>query len=170
MATSEFPDIITILRNVSFFRPFRDDRATMEKIASLCKTKMIKRGRAIIQEGEYGDDLFIIARGEIEIVKKTLQKDEYTVTTLNAGSGSVYVGELALIDNEMRSATVIAKSDCRCLVIDRNVFIAFGDENPSIGLTITRMIAGQLSQKLRKANEDVITIFSALVDEISTNG
>ncbi|MBN1534711.1 MAG: cyclic nucleotide-binding domain-containing protein [Spirochaetes bacterium] len=170
MAVSESPNITTILRDVSFFRPFRDDRETMEKIASLCKTKLLKRGRVIIQEGDYGDDLYIIARGEIEIVKKTLQKDEYTVTTLDAESGSVYVGELALIDNEKRSATVVAKTDCHCLVIDRDDFIAFGNENPRVGLTITRMIAGQLSQKLRKANEDVITLFSALVDEISTTG
>ncbi len=169
MATPDMTDMIKILRNVSFFRPYRDDTAIMEKIASLCRKKQIKKGKTIIKEDEYGDELFIIAGGEIEILKKTLQKEEYTVTTQSSRSGSVYVGELALIDHEKRSATVIAKTDCQCLVINRGDFIAFGNDNPSAGLEITRIIAGQLSKKLRKANEDVITLFSALVEEISTN-
>jgi CRP-like cAMP-binding protein len=77
------------------------------------------------------------------------------------------VGELALIDNDRRSASVIAKSDCQCIVINRHDFLELGDREPSIGLHITRAIARQVSLRLRKTNEDVITLFSALVDEIA---
>lgn len=81
--------------------------------------------------------------------------------------GGIYVGELALIDNDMRSASVVAKSECQCLVINRKDFIRFGDKNPEIGLSVTRAIATQISSRLRKSTSDVITLFSALVDEIS---
>lgn len=163
-------DFISILKNVSFFQAFRKDTEMLSKISLLCKKKFVKKGKAIISEGESGDKLYIIASGDIDIIKKTLQKEEYTVTTLSSSTCSVYVGELALIDNDRRSATVLAKTDCHCLVIDRDDFIKFGNENPRAGLEITRIIARQLSQNLRKSNQDVITIFSALVEEISGNG
>jgi voltage-gated potassium channel Kch len=102
---------------------------------------------------------------EIESLRSD-KKLEYTVTTLNSGMGGIYVGELGLIDRDTRSASVIARSDCECLEIKRKKFLKFGNENPLIGLEITRSIAKIISSKLRKANTDVITLFSALVEEI----
>ncbi len=160
--------VIETLQKVSFFSTFSEDIEVMDKIASLCSRKSFNAGKMIIKEGEYGDDLFILMSGKIEILKNTLQNETYTVTTLDAKIGGINVGELALIDNDQRSASVLAKTDCECLVIDRDDFIKFGNENPFIGLEITRAIASQLSSKLRKTNVDVITLFSALVEEIDT--
>ena len=103
----------------------------------------------------------------MDIIKKTMQKEKYVVATLDSKVGTFYVGELALVDNDRRSATVAAKTECECLVLNRDNFLKFGDSNPKEGLEITRSIAGQLSSKLRKSNGDIITLFSALVDEIS---
>lgn len=160
-------DIIKRLREVSFLKMFRDDLDVIKKIYCICSRKYFKAGQYLINEGDYGDDLYIVLLGSIEIQKKTMQNETYTVTELNADKGGISVGELALLDNDQRSATVYAKSDCDCLVIKRENFIQFGDENPEIGLKITREIAGQLCIKLRKSNSDVITLFSALVNEIA---
>ncbi len=165
--TDENQEIISKLKEVHFFLMYADNDEIIKKIANMCSKKSFKKGTAIIEEGEPGDELFVILKGEIDILKETIQKEKYTVTTLNANMGGIYVGELALIDNDRRSATVIAKSDCECLVVKRENFIKFGDENPKIGLQVTRAIASQLSSKLRKTNADVITLFSALVDEIA---
>jgi hypothetical protein len=43
----------------------------------------------------------------------------------------------------------------------------FGNENPDLGLKITRVIAQKLAERLRKSNKDIITLFSALVDEVA---
>jgi CRP/FNR family cyclic AMP-dependent transcriptional regulator len=163
-------DIETLnkLKEVSFFNMYADNDEIIKKIASMCTRKSVKKGKKIIEEGEYGDELFIILKGKIDIVKTTLQNEPYTVTTLNAERGGIYVGELALIDNDKRSATVIAETDCEYLVINRDNFIKFGNENPKIGLTITRAIASRLSYTIRKTNADIITLFSALVEEISS--
>ncbi len=160
-------EIISKLKEVHFFLMYADDDEIINKIAQMCSKKSFKKGTTIIEEGEPGDELFIILNGKIDILKETIQKEKYTVTTLDANMGGLYVGELALIDNDTRSATVIAKTKCECIVIKRERFIQFGDENPRIGLNITRTIASQLSSKLRKTNTDVITLFSALVDEIA---
>jgi len=161
--------IVAKLKEVSFFKMFEKDDETIRKIAGLCTKKSFKAGERIIKEGEYGDELFIFLNGGIEIEKETLQNEKYIVTTLHADMGGIYVGELSLIDNDKRSASVFAKTDCECLVIQRENFVDFGNKNPEIGLNITRAIAGQLSTKLRKTNADVITLFSALVDEIAAS-
>lgn len=159
--------ILKRLKEVSFFQMYADNDDVISKIAQICTKKTFKKGSYLIKEGDYGDTLYIILSGKIDVLKKTLQNEKYTVTTLHAEMGGLSVGELALIDNDQRSATVYATTDCECLIITRNDFIKFGDENPEIGLNITRVIASQLSSKLRKSNSDVITLFSALVEEIS---
>ena len=161
--------VIRKLKEVSFFSVFGNDREMMTKLAGLCGHKSFPSGKYIIREGHFGDELFIILNGEIEIIKNTLQNEPYTVTTLSSDAGCVYVGELALIDNDRRSASVMASTDCDCLLINRDDFIRFGDDNPLAGLAITRIIATQLAEKIRKANTDVITLFSALVDEVSVS-
>lgn len=168
--TSGNGEIAHTLKKVSFLRMFADDDDIIKMISMICRKRRFARGKLIIREGEYGDELYIVLSGKIEIVKKTMQNEKYTVTTLDAVLGGVYVGELALIDNDMRSATVIAKTDCICLAISRKDFIAFGNANPEIGLAITREIARQICVKLRKATSDIITLFSALVEEIAITG
>jgi CRP/FNR family transcriptional regulator, cyclic AMP receptor protein len=161
--------IIGKLKQVSFFSMFENDDETIARIAGMCNRRFFSAGKYIIREGDYGDELFIAVSGEIEIIKNTLQNEEYTVTTFYADEGGVNFGEIALIDNDRRSASVLAKTDCECLVITRDDFIKFGDENPRAGLEITRAIASQLCGNLRKSNSDIITLFSALVEEISAS-
>ncbi len=160
--------IIEHLKDVSFFHMYAENPDMMRRIARMCKKRSYPRGATIIEEDEFGDELYIIVNGEIDIEKKTMQNERYTVTTLDSSMGGLYVGELALIDNDRRSASVIARSDCESLVINREDFLKFGDENPQAGLAITRAIASQLAGRLRKTNEDVITLFSALVEEIAS--
>jgi len=161
--------VLDKLKEVSFFSMFANDIDMIKRIAEMCTRRFYRKGKPIIREGNFGDELFIVISGQIDIIKKTLQNEPYTVTTMNAGLGAVYVGEIALIDNDRRSASVYAKTDCRCLVISRVDFIKFGDENPQAGLAITRAIASRLCANLRKSNTDIITLFSALVEEISSS-
>lgn len=169
MVLKDSPEVEKKLGSIPFFQKYSTDREVIDNIISLCEFRSFKKGATIINEGEQGDELFIVLEGKIDILKKTLQNEKYVVTTLNAQDGGVYVGELALIDNDRRSASVEAKTACECLVLNRENFIKFGDRYPEIGLNITRSLAVQLSQKLRKTGADVITLFSALVEEISGN-
>ncbi len=161
--------ILNKLKEVPFFSMFSADREILKKISTMCTRTIFKKGKYIIKEGDNGDELYIVLKGFIEIIKKTLQNEQYIVATLSSDEGGINVGEIALIDNDRRSASVLAKTDCECLLITRDDFIKFGDENPTAGLAITRAIARQLSINLRKSNTDVITLFSALVEEISAD-
>ena len=168
--TEKIADVIEEkIKEVSFFREYKNNKEVINRIINSCEVKFFKKGSTLIKEGDFGDELFIVLNGQIDIIKTTMQNQKYVVTSLDSKSGSVYVGELALIDNDRRSANVEARTDCDCLVLKRENFIKFGDEYPVIGLHITRLIAQQLCQNLRKASTDVITLFSALVEEISGN-
>lgn len=160
-------NIFNKLKKVSIFQVIAGDDEIMKKIYSRCKHRKIKKNETLIEEGNTGDELFFILSGKISILKKTLQSEKYTVASLDADERGIAVGELAMIDSDKRSATVVAETDCEYMVINRENFIKFGDENPEAGLQMTRVIAGRLSSQLRKANTDVITLFSALVTEIS---
>ena len=104
--------------------------------------------------------------GTVEIEKRTLAGDAYTVTKLTAAMNAFFK-EMALLDEDKRSATVSCVTDCEFLTINRDDFISPGNEHPATGLAITRAISRIVCQRLRKANTDIITLFDALVGEVS---
>ena len=157
--------IIEKLRAVSIFEFVRDDVESLTTFSEMIETRHYKKGHEIIKEGEEGDEFFILFKGNVEICKDTLAKETYTVVKLNS-ENNAFFGELALIDNDRRSATVIAGSDCELLVIKKEKFLQFGDKNSRVGLLVTRRISQILAQRLRRANQDVVTLYEALVGEI----
>ena len=160
---------ISILKSIVLFRDFKDEVKVLQKINKLFTEIKAKKGEMIIQEGKEGDELYIIKSGSVRILKNTLQNEPYTVVNLSANQ-NVFFGEIGLLLNDKRSATVVAEEDSTFLRTTRKKFLEFGEKEPYIALLITRQIAQILSQRLYKTNQDVVTLFSALVDEIDSEG
>ncbi len=124
-------------------------------------------GGVIIQEGEPGDSLFIMKAGEVEITKQlTLVLDEDTpkervMIRLKAEDG-VYFGEMALLENETRSATVTALTDCILLELHQKDFLELVMQKPGMGVKLLMRLAQILSRHLRKTNQDVVKLTTAL--------
>ncbi|MBD3322786.1 MAG: cyclic nucleotide-binding domain-containing protein [Chitinivibrionales bacterium] len=154
------------LKRIALFKAFGDDRKAMEKIARLFTTLSVPRDKAVICEGEEGQELYVIKSGTVLIEKSTMQGDSYTVIELSADQ-NVFFGEIALLDPDKRSATVVCKTDCEFYVLRRENFLKLGDENPHIGLHITRELTRIVCNRIRKANTDIITLFDALVEEMA---
>jgi CRP/FNR family cyclic AMP-dependent transcriptional regulator len=157
--------ILDKLKHIPFFKTIRDNDEYMSLVMGIIDIKHKSKGEHIIREGEIGSDLFILYEGEVEIRKKTRAGDDYTVMILKAEE-NVFFGEMALIDDEKRSATVIARKDSTLLVISKTDFLALGDSHPQICLPVTRAISEILASRLRKTTGDMLTIFDALVNEI----
>jgi CRP/FNR family cyclic AMP-dependent transcriptional regulator len=132
-------------------------------LAAACELHRAGAGEVVVSEGTEGDTMYVITRGRVRVEKRTRYQDTYTVTFLGPGE---FFGEVALLNRDRRSATCLAESDCEFVVISRERFLAFGDRHPASGLLITRKIADRLADRLLKANEDIITLFSALVEEV----
>lgn len=157
--------VITKIKKIPFFQEIKGNDEYINKIVGIIKVKRVQQGDAIIKEGDLGSELFILYEGNVEIQKKTRAGDNYTVVSLRS-EDNVFFGEMCLIDDEKRSATVMACADSILLVIRKEDFIQLGDTYPQISLPITRAISQILSRRLRKTTEDMLTLFDALVNEI----
>ena len=156
------------LKKIALFHHLSNDPDALQKFASLFIEQRLGSGSIIFSESDqYGDSLYIIKAGTVEIVKRTAAKDSYTVAKL---SDNVFFGEMALVDPDVRSATVRCVSDCQFYILKRRDFLEFGNAFPVHGLHITRELARIVCQRLRKSNQDVIYLFDALVQEVEESG
>ena len=94
-------------------------------------------GEFVFKAGDPGQTMYIITEGEVDIL------DGSGTTLDTAGPGSI-VGELALIDDEPRSATVVAKNACRLVAVDRRRFEYMVQETPFFALAVMKVIADRL--------------------------
>jgi len=155
----------------AFFRKiylFQDlEEGEIQLVVSRLNPREFSASEVIIQEGEPGDSLFIMQAGEVEITKQlTLVLDEDTpkervMIRLKAEDG-VYFGEMALLENETRSATVTALTDCSLLELNQKDFLDLIGQNPVLGVKLLLRLAQVLSQHLRKTNQDVVKLTTAL--------
>ena len=153
------------LKKIALFEPIKDNEEAMQRVLDICTQRKFHKGDKLIKEGDMGDELFILLEGAVDILKKTMAGDDYVVTSLKA-EYNIFIGEMALIDDDKRSATVVATEDSTALVIGKQAFHKLGDADPHIGLPITRVIAKIIAGRLRKTNEDMMTLFDALVTEV----
>jgi CRP-like cAMP-binding protein len=147
---------------------FQDlDAEEVLTVVEHCNLREFPAGTLILHEGEQGDSMFIMQAGEVEITKQlTLVLDEDTpkervMIRLKAEDG-VSFGEMALLENEVRSATVTALSDCSLMELPQKEFLKIVRDNPQMGVKILIRLAQLLSRHLRKTNQDVVKLTTAL--------
>jgi CRP/FNR family cyclic AMP-dependent transcriptional regulator len=160
-----------MMMDAAFFRKiylFQDlEEGEIQKVLNRTFPREFAAGAVIIQEGEPGDSLFIMETGEVEITKQlTLALDEDTpkervMIRLKAENG-VYFGEMALLENETRSATVTALTDCSLLELHQKEFLELAEKNPAMGVKLLLRLAQVLSRHLRKTNQDLVKLTTAL--------
>jgi CRP-like cAMP-binding protein len=161
--------VIEKLKKVKLFRDLEGDEERLAKLAGIVTWEYCKAGDEVISEGTEGSSLYVLQEGEVSVLKRTLHQELYTIITLK-DQEYAFFGELALMDREVRSASVTADTDCEFLVINRDDFNRLGEEDPWLGLLVTRAIGRELSKRLRKANQDMIVLFQALVEQVAESG
>ncbi len=93
-------------------------RKELRHLAAVCMPKSYPRGSAIIEEGKAGLGMFIITSGRVEVYKG--QGDQKQVLTTREAGG--ILGEMSLIDNQPRWASVVSLEHTKCLLITRDSF------------------------------------------------
>lgn len=156
-------EIVAHLRSSLLFKDV--DENSLGGLVDLCRIEPIAKGAKVLEEGSTGETMYVLLSGRVRVEKRTPSNDPYTVTFLSAEKGDFF-GELAMLHPDSRSATVTAETDCELIAIDRHQFLAFGDLNPVAGLAVTRKVASNLASRLRRANQDIVTLFAALVHEV----
>jgi CRP-like cAMP-binding protein len=106
----------------------------------------------ILDEGDEGQDLFLITSGEVE-VSYNLQEDAYDrPARISRLTVNDIFGELSLFDSGPRSAQVIALTDCEMLKVDGPNLLAFLDKHPEKGYFVLRELFMHLVGYMRKNN------------------
>ena len=161
-------DTIERLKDFALFEDIAHDDDKMRRIASILEPRQIKAGEFIMKQGDHGEELFLLLTGAVRVLKNTRQNEEYTIVDLKS-EYNVFFGEVALMDSDVRSASIKVLEDCDVLVMAKNKFFELGNKFPDIGLPITRIIGKKICSNLRNVNNDVILLFDALVNEIQSS-
>jgi CRP-like cAMP-binding protein len=122
-------------------------------------------GQEIIRENEAGAEMFILIQGTASVYRHTAEGELYRVTIFK-GEEHVFFGEGALLDADLRSATIRADTECVCLVLGREAFAEFGKAHPAWAFPVLARIARAVMTRLRKTNQDLTLVYNALVNEI----
>jgi len=157
--------ILSTLQYVPFFAPFKGREEVLAEFAGMMRHETILQNQELLREGDVGDTMYILHRGEVAVTRKTMEKEEYTLALLSS-EGHAFFGELALLDNDRRTATVRTTQECEVLILTRSDFTTFCDKHPDIGVRVMRELSKILCSRFRDTNQDVILLFEALVEEV----
>ena len=108
--------------------------------------KEFNQNDLIIEEGQKGDEAYIIEKGLVEIIKDARDGSQILLSELSAGQ---VFGEMCLFDNKTRSATVKAKTNVVLQVIPRSIFTQYLEKTPPL----IRLIIEVLLNRLRLSSE-----------------
>jgi CRP-like cAMP-binding protein len=142
-----------VLRTVPIFSELSDEDIT--SLAKLASRKRYPKDTVVFFENEEGDFFFTITEGRIKV---TILGDDGREVILSVLGPGDFFGEMALLDNEPRSATAIAVEESELLSLHRNDFQTVLNDNKSITSALIRV----LSARLRRANHQISTL--ALLD------
>lgn len=123
------------------------------RIAELTSVHFFRKGEAIIREGERDRRLFIVVRGEVEIVKGLGSKYEWHIRVLGPRS---HFGEMALIDDLPRSASVVAKEETEILRLDQRDLRSEIEKHPSIALELMKTLSRRI-REIEAATEKALS-------------
>jgi CRP/FNR family transcriptional regulator, cyclic AMP receptor protein len=149
--------VITVLKQADIF--YELSNTQLELVASICSENIYKAGDVIFEEHTPGNELYVIASGEVEIQVKAAiagkneDGEAKTIATLRRGQS---FGEISLVDEGLRSAQArCSHSDTNLLIIPREKLMLLCDSYPQLGYRLMRNLAADLAMKIRNTDLQV---------------
>jgi HEAT repeat protein/ATP/ADP translocase len=136
-------DRILLMREIPMFSGLSPE--DLERIAEVAVEQLFPSKSVICQEGEPGDALYIIVHGDVNVLKRT----ESDQTVLAVRRDGEFVGEMAILESSIRSATLEADTDVRMLVLDGDSFKAILRDRPEVAISVLQ----RMSRRVRELNE-----------------
>ena len=152
------------LKACSIFRDFDDGE--LAALLELAEPTVYPVGEAIVRQGEKGTAMFLIADGTAAVTLRSEGCEDVRLSKLQAGD---FFGELALVDNEPRSASVTVKTECTALKITIGLLRMFSAESPGAAFKLTMALLEVVGRRLRVANRKYLDTL-AIVAVLSAEG
>lgn len=133
-------DRILFLRQVPIFSNLAPE--DLARIAEIATERLFPPGEYLCREGEMGEELFVIVEGQVRVAKES----NGTLRTLRVLQTGEQIGELAILREQPRSASVIAEgSNVRALVLGGDALQAILRDRPEVALAMLASLAQRLS-------------------------
>lgn len=132
-------DFVESLAKVSLFEMMK--RGDLKRVSKLCRAHSFKAGEIITRQGDYDGRLFVVTAGEVEIIKGLDTDNELLIARFGQDQ---YFGEMALVDDYHRSASVRAVNDVELLALEQWDFREAIKKYPSIAVEMLQTLARRL--------------------------
>ncbi len=142
-----------ILKNIPIFSSLNDDELSELALAAVKKTFL--KNTVLLNEGDETDSLYIILGGKVKAIINDEHGKEVILSIFGPGE---YFGEIAFIDGERRSATIITRETTEVLIISSGVFRDILSSNPNLALNLLIGVV----KRLREATKQIESL--ALMD------
>ncbi len=146
-------DVISdFLTHFSFFDKLDTDELLV--VAENIQLMEMEPEQILFKEGDEGDTVYFVVGGELEVIKETVSGrlvgiDRVTIATLSKGRS---IGEMSVIDNTPRSATVKSLTKSILIALTLEGFDHICDAHPKIGIKLLKGISRLLSENMRKTS------------------
>jgi CRP-like cAMP-binding protein len=138
-------EITEITRQSDIFQGLSDGE--LSQLAHICKMVSYPAEKTICNEGECGTEIFVLAEGNASVFMKG-KKDKMSKIA-KIGQGEIF-GEMAIIEDLPRTATLITDVDSKLVVIEKHELDNLMNKNCHLGKVVMKNIALGLSRKLRR--------------------
>ncbi len=157
-APTESDELEAVLKSMP---PFKNlERKYLQHLIELMHNRLYAENEYIFYEGDPGIGLYIVRSGEVAITRKNKNGETKELARLKKGD---FFGELAMLDNEIRSASAIAVSETTVTVIFKPDLEEFINKFPAKGIHVLRGLAEIIAVRLRTLNKE----YSEILDKCS---
>lgn len=140
---------VDLLKKVDLFSGLKEK--ALRGLAEFCVERHFKRGETLVEQGDSGLGLYVIASGKVKIIKKTSTGENLEIAVLGPGD---FFGEMTVLDSSPRSASVVAVEDTECLILTAWEFKARLEEHPEIALKVLPVVV----KRFRETNEKLLAL------------
>jgi CRP/FNR family cyclic AMP-dependent transcriptional regulator len=132
----------------------------LEGLSARLRRRRYPEGAVLFVEGDPGNGLYVIESGRVKIVLASPAGRELVLAVRGPGE---YIGDMALLDGEPRSADAVAAEDCRVLILPREDFVRFVETHPRAAMRLLAVLSRRLRQTMRQHQEATLLDVAARV-------
>ncbi|HEX5067577.1 MAG TPA: Crp/Fnr family transcriptional regulator [Myxococcota bacterium] len=145
-----------LLANLEIFSSL--DERSLDALVRATSTRRLGSGEVLFRKGEAGRQLYGVLSGRVKAVASGADGKEIVFNVCDPGE---VIGEIALLDSNPRSATIVAIEPSELLVLDRRDFFPFLEKHPRVAIELAELLAARLRRLSELAEDSVLLALRA---------